>query len=142
MPGMNSVCKALCREPGMEFKFIVSAFWVLLSQVSSVLGVETRFGQGIGRLDWLVDRNAWSLTSMDGNDAGQYMGVVATDKNTFLSRFTDVTGKQPPIGMSEYFGQTYTVLNTEFNLFTYLVKLFNQWFDSHYIYLAFLSFVY
>lgn len=66
------------------------------------LGVETRFGQGIGRLDWLVDRNAWSLTSMDGNDAGLYTGVVATDKNTFLSRFTDVTGKQPPIGMIGY----------------------------------------
>ncbi|XP_057795210.1 uncharacterized protein LOC131011419 isoform X2 [Salvia miltiorrhiza] len=75
VPGMNSVCKALCQEPG----------------------VETRFGHGIGRSDWLMDHNTWSLTNMDGQDVGHFMGVVATDKNTFLSRFTDVTGKQPPI---------------------------------------------
>ncbi|KAH6764487.1 oxidoreductase family protein [Perilla frutescens var. frutescens] len=78
VPGMNSVCKALCHEPG----------------------VETRFGHGIGRLDWLVDHNAWSLTSLDGQDVGHFMGVVATDKNTFSSRFTDVTGKPPPIDLN------------------------------------------
>ncbi|KAL1566930.1 renalase-like isoform X1 [Salvia divinorum] len=78
VPGMNSVCKALCQEPG----------------------IETRFGHTIGRLDWLMDQKAWSLTRIDGQDVGHFMGVVATDKNTFLSRFTDVTGKQPPIDLS------------------------------------------
>lgn len=78
VPGMNSVCKALCHEPG----------------------VESRFGQGIGRVDWLVDRKACSLTSLDGQDVGHFTGVVATDKNTFLSRFTDVTGKPPPIDLN------------------------------------------
>lgn len=46
-----------------------------------------------------MDRKAWSLTSLDGQDVGHFTGVVATDKNTFLSRFTDVTGKPPPIGI-------------------------------------------
>lgn len=80
-----------------------------------LLGVETRFGHGIGRSEWLVNHNAWSLTSMDGQGVGHFMGVVATDKNTFLSRFTDVTGKQPPIGITEDFVQTYTMICTVLN---------------------------
>ncbi|XP_047968374.1 renalase isoform X1 [Salvia hispanica] len=87
VPGMNSVCKALCQEPG----------------------IETRFGHTIGRLDWLMDQNAWSLTSIDGQDVGHFMGVVATDKNTFLSRFTDVTGKQPPIDLSSDSGDSFQI---------------------------------
>lgn len=48
-----------------------------------------------------MDHKAWSLTSLDGQNVGHFTGVVATDKNTFLSRFTDVTGKPPPIGIVE-----------------------------------------
>lgn len=64
----------------------------------SMLGVESRFGHGIGRVDWLEDGDAWSLTGMDGQDDGQFTGVVASDKNMFSSRFTKTTGKPPPIG--------------------------------------------
>ncbi|KAL8505358.1 hypothetical protein ACS0TY_016556 [Phlomoides rotata] len=77
VPGMNSICKALCHEPG----------------------VESRFGCGVGRLNWLDDDDAWSLTSLDGQDVGHYKGVVASDKSTFSSRFTDLTGKPPPVDL-------------------------------------------
>lgn len=117
VPGMNSVCKALCQEPGIEFRFINSVLWHSASSVYTFflffvfqLGIETRFGHTIGRSDWLMDQNAWSLKSIDGQDVGHFMGVVATDKNTFLSRFTDVTGKQPPIGIIEDFRLTYMLV--------------------------------
>ncbi|PIN21069.1 Protoporphyrinogen oxidase [Handroanthus impetiginosus] len=77
VPGMNSICRALCNEPG----------------------VESRFGIGIGRLHWSEDDDIWSLTSLDGEGVGQFKGVVASDKNTFSSRFTSVTGKPPPIDL-------------------------------------------
>ncbi|KAL2247759.1 uncharacterized protein LOC105176535 isoform X1 [Sesamum indicum] len=77
VPGMNSICRALCHEPG----------------------VETRFGLGIGTLDWSEDDDAWSLRSLDGQDVGNFKGVVASDKSTFSSRFTNVTGKPPPIDL-------------------------------------------
>ncbi|XP_051134907.1 uncharacterized protein LOC127254073 isoform X2 [Andrographis paniculata] len=78
VPGMNSICRALCHEPG----------------------VESRFGLGIGRVNWLEDIDMWSLTSLDGHDAGHFRGVVTSDKNTFSSRFTNVTGKPPPIDLN------------------------------------------
>ncbi|KAK6154520.1 hypothetical protein DH2020_008768 [Rehmannia glutinosa] len=77
VPGMNSICRTLCHEPG----------------------IETRFGLGIGRLDWLDDYDTWSLTSLDGQDVGHFKGVVASDKNLFSSKFTNVTGKPPPIDL-------------------------------------------
>ncbi|KAK4420662.1 hypothetical protein Salat_2016700 [Sesamum alatum] len=77
IPGMNSICRALCHEPG----------------------VESRFGLGIGTMDWLDEDDAWSLRSLDGQDVGNFKGVVASDKNTFSSRFTNVTGKPPPIDL-------------------------------------------
>lgn len=66
----------------------------------SLLGVESRFGLGIGTVDWSEDDDAWSLRSLDGQDVGNFKGVVASDKNTFSSRFTNVTGKPPPIGIN------------------------------------------
>ncbi|KAL0407071.1 UNVERIFIED_CONTAM: hypothetical protein Slati_4021000 [Sesamum latifolium] len=77
VPGVNSICRALCHEPG----------------------VESRFGLGIGMLDWSEDDDAWSLRSLDGQDVGNFKGVVASDKSTFSSRFTNVTGKRPPIDL-------------------------------------------
>ncbi|KAL7142997.1 hypothetical protein ABFS83_08G161700 [Erythranthe nasuta] len=78
VPGMNSICRALCNEPG----------------------VESRFGLGIGKLDWLEEDDSWSLTNMDGENVGHFNGVVTSDKSTFSSRFTQVTGKPPPIDLN------------------------------------------
>ncbi|KAK9275042.1 hypothetical protein L1049_022300 [Liquidambar formosana] len=78
VPGMNSICRALCQEPG----------------------VESKFGVGVGRLEWLEDENLWSLTGLDGQNLGHFMGVVASDKNMVSPRITDVTGKAPPLDMN------------------------------------------
>lgn len=73
--------------------------------VFSLLGVESRFGCGVGKLDWLDNDDEWSITSLDGQDVGHYKGVVASDKNTFSSRFTDLTGKPPPVGKKKSFAR-------------------------------------
>ncbi|GFQ00310.1 hypothetical protein PHJA_002175000 [Phtheirospermum japonicum] len=78
VPGMNSICKSLCLEPG----------------------IETRFGLSIGSLGWSDDDGMWSLKSLDGQDVGRFKGVVASDKSTFSSRFTNVSGKPPPIDLN------------------------------------------
>lgn len=77
IPGMNSICRALCHEPG----------------------VETKFGVGVGRLEWLEDEHLWSLSGLDGQDLGHFMGVIASDKNLVSPRFTAVTGRPPPLDM-------------------------------------------
>lgn len=61
--------------------------------------MESRFGLGIGRLEWLDNDDSWSLMSLDGQELGKFKGVVASDKNVFSSRFTNVTGRPPPIGI-------------------------------------------
>ncbi|BFG28832.1 hypothetical protein CerSpe_151060 [Prunus speciosa] len=78
IPGMNSVCRALCHEPG----------------------VESKFGVSVGRLEWLEDENLWSLIGSDGQNLGQFKGVVATDKNIVSPRFTSVTGRPPPLDLN------------------------------------------
>ncbi|XP_008804705.2 renalase isoform X1 [Phoenix dactylifera] len=78
VPGMNSICKALCREPG----------------------VETKFGVTVGKINWLQDRSLWSLTGLDREDLGQFDGVVASDKNITSPRFTGVTGRPQPLDIS------------------------------------------
>ncbi|XP_072951711.1 uncharacterized protein [Typha angustifolia] len=78
VPGMNSICKALCLEPG----------------------VEARFGVTVGKMDWLHDRSSWSLTGLGGQDLGHFDGVVASDKNISSSRFTGVTGRPPPLDVA------------------------------------------
>ncbi|KAK6934796.1 hypothetical protein RJ641_034951 [Dillenia turbinata] len=75
VPGMNSICRALCHEPG----------------------VESKFGVGVGRLEWLEDRNLWSVTGLDGQHLGHYEGLVASDKNIVFPRFTGVSGSPPPL---------------------------------------------
>lgn len=60
------------------------------------------FGVGVGKLEWLDYEELWSLSGLDGQDLGQFKGVVASDKSTFSSRFTNVTRKPPPIGMFNY----------------------------------------
>ncbi|KAK1324546.1 hypothetical protein QJS10_CPA01g00851 [Acorus calamus] len=75
VPGMNSMCKALCSETG----------------------VEAKFGVTVGRLEWVEGRREWSLMGLDGSDLGCFDGVVASDKNVVSSRFTGVHGKPPPL---------------------------------------------
>ncbi|KAG6494701.1 renalase-like [Zingiber officinale] len=78
VPGMNSICKALCSERGIEAKY----------------------GVTIGKVSWLCERDLWSLIGLDGQDLGQFDGVVASDKNVISSRFTGVTGRPPPLDIA------------------------------------------
>uniref|UniRef100_A0A7N0TJ64 Amine oxidase domain-containing protein n=1 Tax=Kalanchoe fedtschenkoi TaxID=63787 RepID=A0A7N0TJ64_KALFE len=71
VPGMNSVCKALCNEPG----------------------VDSKFGVGVGKMEWLNDENSWMLIGYDGSSLGQFSGVVASDKNLASPRL----GQPPPL---------------------------------------------
>ncbi|WOL08953.1 hypothetical protein Cni_G17706 [Canna indica] len=78
VPGMNSICKALCSESG----------------------VEAKYGTTVGKMNWLHDRNLWSLIGLDGQDLGQFDGLVASDKNVVSSRFTGATGRPPPLDLA------------------------------------------
>ncbi|XP_076909887.1 uncharacterized protein LOC143567323 isoform X2 [Bidens hawaiensis] len=78
MPGMNSICRALSQKPG----------------------IESKFGVMVGSLEWLENKDLWSLKDKDGHDLGQFNGVVASDKSTFSQRFTQVSGKPPPLDLS------------------------------------------
>ncbi|PPD72230.1 hypothetical protein GOBAR_DD30871 [Gossypium barbadense] len=78
VPGMNSICKALCHEPG----------------------VDSKFNMGIGKFEWLEHENLWSLIGLDGQHLGHFKGVVASDKNIALPRFTAITGQPPPLDLS------------------------------------------
>ncbi|KAL4579926.1 hypothetical protein LXL04_016097 [Taraxacum kok-saghyz] len=77
IPGMNSICRALCHEPG----------------------IESKFGVMVGRLEWLENEESWTLADVNGQDLGKFNGVVASDKSTFSQRFTKVTGKPPPLDL-------------------------------------------
>ncbi|CAI0440711.1 unnamed protein product [Linum tenue] len=78
VPGMNSICRALSNETG----------------------VESKFGVGVGRIEWVDDEKSWSLTSSDGQQLGHFRGVVASDKNIVSRRYTEVTGSPPPLDLS------------------------------------------
>ncbi|KAK7243956.1 hypothetical protein RIF29_38771 [Crotalaria pallida] len=77
VPGMNSICKALCNESG----------------------VESKFGVSVGRVEWLDDAKLWSLIGVDGQNLGQFKGLVASDKNIVLPRIAEVTGRSPPLDL-------------------------------------------
>ncbi|XP_048498918.1 uncharacterized protein LOC104907595 isoform X2 [Beta vulgaris subsp. vulgaris] len=78
IPGMNSICRALCDEPG----------------------IESKFGTGVAKMEWAVDQNSWSLISLDGKFLGDFSGLVATDKILASPGFTYVTGHPPPLDMN------------------------------------------
>ena len=61
--------------------------------------MESKFGVGVGRLEWLENENLWSLIGLDGQNLGHFQGVVASDKNIVSPRFTNVTGRPPPLGI-------------------------------------------
>uniref|UniRef100_A0A803NA39 Amine oxidase domain-containing protein n=1 Tax=Chenopodium quinoa TaxID=63459 RepID=A0A803NA39_CHEQI len=78
VPGMNSICRALCNEPG----------------------VESKFGIGVAKIEWLVNQKSWSLTSVDGMFLGHFGVLVATDKLLASSGFSNLTGHPPPLDMN------------------------------------------
>ncbi|GMH24219.1 hypothetical protein Nepgr_026062 [Nepenthes gracilis] len=78
IPGMNSLCRALCHEPG----------------------VESKFGIGVGKVQWSADMNSWSLIGFNGQFLGNFDGLVASDKNIVSPRFADVMGQPTPLDMN------------------------------------------
>ncbi|KAK9085872.1 hypothetical protein Sjap_026283 [Stephania japonica] len=78
VPGMNSICGALCCEHG----------------------VEAKFGITVGKLNWLEDKHVWELIGFDGQNLGQFDGVAASDYYVVSPWFTDVTGKKPPLDVT------------------------------------------
>ena len=64
-------------------------------------GVEAKFGTTIDKMVWLP-RSVWSLTGLDGQDLGNFDGLVASDKNVASPRFKEVTGRPPPLGLLLY----------------------------------------
>ncbi|KAJ7948894.1 FAD/NAD(P)-binding oxidoreductase family protein [Quillaja saponaria] len=78
VPGMNSICRALCSESR----------------------VESKFGVGIGRFDWSEDENLWLLTGLDGQKLGCFKGVVASDKSIVSPRITNATRRLLPLDLS------------------------------------------
>lgn len=77
IPGMNSICKALCNETGVDCKF----------------------GVGIAKMEW-VDEKSWSLSSVKGEFLGSFDGVVATDKILASSGFFYLTEHPPPLDVT------------------------------------------
>ncbi|GAB2289763.1 hypothetical protein Dimus_024070 [Dionaea muscipula] len=78
VPGMNSICRALCAEPE----------------------IETKFGVGVGKMEWLANENSWSLISFDREYLGNFDFVVASDKNIASHRFFDATGQAAPLDIN------------------------------------------
>lgn len=113
---MNSICRALVSEPGMLWItdiLVLTIDILLLKDFSPGLfvlssGVETKFGVGVGLLEWLEDEGSWSLNGIDGQNLGHFKGVVASDKNVFSPRFTNVTGRPPPLGMTAFLSAVIT----------------------------------
>lgn len=85
----------------------------MLSYLPILSGIESKFGVMVGRLEWLENKDLWSLKDKDGQDLGEFNGVVTSDKSTFSQRFTQVTGKPPPLGiMSSYLSKLINVTFT------------------------------
>lgn len=60
--------------------------------------MESKFGVSVGRMEWLEKDNSWLLLGINGQSLGQFGGIVASDKNIASPRFTNVTGRVPPLG--------------------------------------------
>nr|GEV01610.1 hypothetical protein [Tanacetum cinerariifolium] len=58
VPGMNSICRALCSETG----------------------IESKFGVMVGKLEWLENEDLWSLKDKDGQDLDLNVIPVLADK--------------------------------------------------------------
>ncbi|KAF5178948.1 Renalase [Thalictrum thalictroides] len=78
IPGMNAICLAMSREPG----------------------IQTMFGVTVGTLQWLEEKKSWLPIDMDGQTLGQFDAVVVSDIYVTSPRFTAVTGRPPPLDIS------------------------------------------
>ncbi|KAJ7536731.1 hypothetical protein O6H91_12G080200 [Diphasiastrum complanatum] len=79
VPGMNAICKAL----------------------SSKLGVESKFGTTVTKVEWREEEGYWQLKSKNGQIAGEFCALVIADKSLASARFTGQTGLAPPLGDAE-----------------------------------------
>ena len=61
----------------------------------------------VGKLEWLENKDLWSLKDKDGQDLGQFNGVVTSDKSTFSQRFTQVSGIPPPLGINVFLSSSF-----------------------------------
>lgn len=77
-------------------------FFLEVFHFTLILGVESKFGVGVGRLEWLEDDKLWSLIGLDGQNLGQFEGIVASDKNIVNPRVLAVTGRPPPLGNDDF----------------------------------------
>ncbi|XP_078437128.1 FAD/NAD(P)-binding oxidoreductase family protein isoform X2 [Wolffia australiana] len=82
VPGMNSVCKALCSHPG----------------------IQTKFQTTIGKLDWLEGMDSWLLSGSGGESLGYFDSVIVSDKSLFSSRHSTLTGRPPPLELVLFTG--------------------------------------
>ena len=91
----------------------------MLSGLRTSSGIESKFGVMVGKLEWLENKDLWSLKDKDGQDLGQFNGVVTSDKSTFSQRFTQVSGIPPPLGIT----YSYLLLLYGFNYLNFNYKL-------------------
>lgn len=89
-------CSSLSDSLGLETRMRneIESFQLL----HFLSGVESKFATGIGRIEWLEKEKLWRVMGLDGRNHGQFEGVVASDKNIVSSRYTNVTGRPPPLG--------------------------------------------
>lgn len=90
-------------------------------------------------MEWLEDENLWSLMGLDGQNLGQFKGVVATDKNIVSPRFTSVTGRPPPLGMNALFKLFLTEACVDKSLQKFCVKTSFSFLSKDYLLGGFLD---
>ncbi|KAI3987568.1 hypothetical protein MKX01_021480 [Papaver californicum] len=77
-PGMNSICKTLCNEPG----------------------VEPKFGVTVASIQWLEEKNLWSLIDLNGQALGHFDGLVASH-NSIVNLWPS-TGRKSPLDLTSF----------------------------------------
>ncbi|XP_026417069.1 uncharacterized protein LOC113312534 [Papaver somniferum] len=78
IPGMNSICKTLCNEPG----------------------VEPKFGVTVANIQWLEETNSWSLIDLNGQALGHFDGLVASH-NSIVNLWPS-TGRKSPLDLTVF----------------------------------------
>ncbi|MCL7038365.1 hypothetical protein MKW94_013534 [Papaver nudicaule] len=77
-PGMNSICKSLCNEPG----------------------VEPKFGVTVANVQWLEEKKSWSLIDLNGQALGHFDGLVASH-NSIVNLWPS-TGRKSPLDLASF----------------------------------------
>ncbi|KAI3938186.1 hypothetical protein MKW92_013399 [Papaver armeniacum] len=78
VPGMNSICKTLCNEPG----------------------VEPKFGVTVANIQWLEETNSWSLIDLNGQALGHFDGLVASH-NSIVNLWPS-TGRKSALDLTAF----------------------------------------